>query len=402
MSSAEALALIGRGADEILKPEELEARLKLGCPLRVKAGFDPTAPDLHLGHTVLLNKMRQFQDLGHQVIFLIGDFTGMIGDPTGKNVTRKPLTREDVLANARTYEDQVFKVLDRERTEVRFNSEWFGRMGAADMIRLAGQHTVARMLERDDFAKRYAAQQSIAIHEFLYPLVQGYDSVALQADIELGGTDQKFNLLMGRGLQEHHGQAPQIVLTMPLLEGLDGVNKMSKSLGNYIGVSEPAIDIVTKTMKIGDDLMWRWIELLSFEIGVTEAAALRQSVADGGLNPRDVKLRLARELAVRFHGAADAEKAIAGWHAVVTGQGDTSLLELKEVSVPAEGIRIAALLTTAGITPSNSEANRKLKERAVKVDGEVVEDAGLQLMPGFEGVLQVGKRNFARVRLVTG
>ena len=402
MSSAEALALIGRGADEILKPEELDARLKLGRPLRVKAGFDPTAPDLHLGHTVLLNKMRQFQDLGHQVIFLIGDFTGMIGDPTGKNVTRKPLTREDVLANARTYEDQVFKVLDRERTEVRFNSEWFGRMGAADMIRLAGQHTVARMLERDDFAKRYAAQQSIAIHEFLYPLVQGYDSVALQADIELGGTDQKFNLLMGRGLQEHHGQAPQIVLTMPLLEGLDGVNKMSKSLGNYIGVSEPAIDIVTKTMKIGDDLMWRWIELLSFEIGVTEAAALRQSVADGGLNPRDVKLRLARELAVRFHGAADAEKAIAGWHAVVTGQGDTSLLELKEVSVPAEGIRIAALLTTAGITPSNSEANRKLKERAVKVEGEVVEDAGLQLMPGFEGVLQVGKRNFARVRLVTG
>ena len=402
MSCAEALALIGRGADEILKPEELEARLKLGRPLRVKAGFDPTAPDLHLGHTVLLNKMRQFQDLGHQVIFLIGDFTGMIGDPTGKNVTRKPLTREDVLANARTYEEQVFKVLDRERTEVRFNSEWFGRMGAADMIRLAGQHTVARMLERDDFAKRYAAQQSIAIHEFLYPLVQGYDSVALQADVELGGTDQKFNLLMGRGLQEHHGQTPQIVLTMPLLEGLDGVNKMSKSLGNYIGVSEPAIDIVTKTMKIGDDLMWRWIELLSFEIGLAEAAALKRSVADGGLNPRDVKLRLARELAVRFHGAADAEKAIAGWHAVVTGQGDTSLLELKEVNVPADGIRIAALLTAAGITPSNSEANRKLKERAVKVEGEVVEDAGLQLKPGFEGVLQVGKRNFARVRLVAG
>ena len=393
MSSAEALALIGRGADEILKPEELEARLKLGRPLRVKAGFDPTAPDLHLGHTVLLNKMRQFQDLGHQVIFLIGD-------PTGKNVTRKPLTREDVLANARTYEDQVFKVLDRERTEVRFNSEWFGRMGAADMIRLAGQHTVARMLERDDFAKRYAAQQSIAIHEFLYPLVQGYDSVALQADIELGGTDQKFNLLMGRGLQEHHGQAPQIVLTMPLLEGLDGVNKMSKSLGNYIGVSEPAIDIVTKTMKIGDDLMWRWIELLSFEIGVAEAAALKASVAGGGLNPRDVKLRLARELATRFHDAGDAEKAIAGWHAVVTGQGDTSLLELKDVVVPAEGIRIAALLTAAGITPSNSEANRKLKERAVRLEGEVVEDPALQLTAGFEGVLQVGKRNFARVRLV--
>lgn len=402
MSSAEALALIGRGADEILKPDDLDARLKLGRPLRVKAGFDPTAPDLHLGHTVLLNKMRQFQDLGHQVIFLIGDFTGMIGDPSGKNVTRKPLTREDVLANARTYEDQVFKVLDREKTEVRFNSEWFGKMGAADMIRLAGQHTVARMLERDDFAKRYAAQQSIAIHEFLYPLVQGYDSVALQADVELGGTDQKFNLLMGRGLQEHHGQAPQIVLTMPLLEGLDGVNKMSKSLGNYIGVSEPAIDIVTKTMKIGDELMWRWIELLSFEIGAAEAAALKVSVTDGGLNPRDVKLRLARELATRFHDAGEAEKAIAGWHAVVTGQGDTSLLELKDVVVPAEGIRIAALLTAAGITPSNSEASRKLKERAVRLDGEVVEDAGLQLAPGFEGVLQVGKRNFARIRLVAG
>jgi tyrosyl-tRNA synthetase len=402
VSLAEALAVIGRGADEILKPEDLEARLKLGRPLRVKAGFDPTAPDLHLGHTVLLNKMRQFQDLGHQVIFLIGDFTGMIGDPSGKNITRKPLSREDVLANARTYEDQVFKVLDRERTEVRFNSEWFGKMGAADMIRLAGQHTVARMLERDDFAKRYAAQQSIAIHEFLYPLVQGYDSVALQADVELGGTDQKFNLLMGRGLQEHHGQAPQIVLTMPLLEGLDGVNKMSKSLGNYIGVSEPAIDIVTKTMKIGDDLMWRWIELLSFEMGAAEALALKTSVAGGELNPRDVKLRLARELATRFHDAGEAEKAIAGWHAVVTGQGDTSLLELKDVVVPAEGIRIAALLTAAGITPSNSEANRKLKERAVKVEGEVVEDAALQLAPGFEGVLQVGKRNFARIRLVVG
>ena len=402
MSSAEALALIGRGADEILKPEDLEARLKLGRPLRVKAGFDPTAPDLHLGHTVLLNKLRQFQELGHQVIFLIGDFTGMIGDPSGKNVTRKPLSREDVLANARTYEEQVFKVLDRERTEVRFNSEWFGKMAAADMIRLAGQHTVARMLERDDFAKRYAAQQSIAIHEFLYPLVQGYDSVALEADVELGGTDQKFNLLMGRGLQEHYGQKPQIVLTMPLLVGLDGVNKMSKSLGNYIGVAEPAIDIVTKTMKVGDELMWDWIELLSFDISAAEAVQLKQAVASGGVNPREIKLRLARELAARFHDAAEAERAIAGWHAVVTGQGDTSLLELKDVVVPADGIRIAALLTAAGITPSNSEASRKLKERAVKVAGEVVEDAGLVLAPGFEGVLQVGKRNFARVRLVAG
>lgn len=401
-SLSEALALIARGADEILKPEELEARLKLGRPLRIKAGFDPTAPDLHIGHTVLLNKMRQFQDLGHTVIFLIGDFTGMIGDPTGKNVTRKPLTREDVEANAKTYADQVFKVLDREKTELRFNSEWFGRMTAADMIKLAAQHTVARMLERDDFAKRYAAQQSIAIHEFLYPLVQGYDSVALQADVELGGTDQKFNLLMGRGLQEHHGQPPQIVLTMPLLEGLDGVNKMSKSLGNYIGIAEPAIDIVNKTMKIGDELMWKWIELLSFEISAGEAGKLRSEVASGGLNPRDVKLRLARELAARFHDAAAAETAIAGWHAAVTGQGDTSLLELKDVAIPAEGIRIAALLTAAGITPSNSEANRKLKERAVKIDGAVVEDAGLTLLPGFEGVLAVGKRNFARIRLVAG
>ena len=395
-----ALDLIARGSDEILKRDELAARLKEGRPLRVKAGFDPTAPDLHIGHTVLLNKMRQFQDLGHQVIFLIGDFTGMIGDPTGKNATRKPLTREDVLANARTYEEQVFKVLDRDRTEVRFNSEWFGRMSAADMIRLAGQHTVARMLERDDFAKRYAAQQSIAIHEFLYPLVQGYDSVALQADVELGGTDQKFNLLMGRGLQEHHGQAPQVVLTMPLLEGLDGVNKMSKSLGNYIGIAEPAIDIVTKAMKIGDDLMWKWIELLSFEIGVDEAKALQVEVANGQLNPRDIKLRLARELAARFHDTAAAEQAVAGWHAAVRGEGDLSSLPLQELAVPADGLRIAALLVAAGLMPSNSEANRKLKERAVRVDGEVFEDGARVFAPGFEGVLAVGKRNFARVRLV--
>ena len=396
----QALDLIARGADEILKRDELTARLALGRPLRIKAGFDPTAPDLHIGHTVLLNKMRQFQDLGHAVIFLIGDFTGMIGDPSGKSATRKPLTREDVDANARTYADQVFKVLDRERTELRFNSEWFGEMGAADMIRLAGQLTVARMLERDDFAKRYGAQQPIAIHEFLYPLVQGYDSVALKADVELGGTDQKFNLLMGRGLQEHFGQPPQVVLTMPLLEGLDGVNKMSKSLGNYIGIAEPAIDIVNKTMKVGDALMWKWIELLSFDIGAAEANALRADVEGGALNPRDVKLRLARELATRFHDAAAAETAIAGWHAAVTGQGDTSLLPLQDVAVPAEGLRIAALLTAAGITASNSEASRKLKERAVKVDGAVVEDAGASFAPGFEGVLQVGKRNFARVRLV--
>jgi tyrosyl-tRNA synthetase len=399
------LALLARGADEILKREELEARLIAsmkagGRPLRVKAGFDPTAPDLHLGHTVLLNKLRQFQDLGHQVIFLIGDFTGMIGDPTGKNATRKPLTREDVLANAKTYAEQVFKVLDRERTEVRFNSEWFGQMTAADMIRLAAQHTVARMLERDDFSKRHAAQQPIAIHEFLYPLVQGYDSVALKADVELGGTDQKFNLLMGRGLQESHGQPPQVVLTMPLLEGLDGVQKMSKSLGNYIGIDEPAIDIVTKAMKIGDELMWRWIELLSFEISIDEVAGLKREIAAGQLNPRDVKLRLARELAARFHGAAAAANAVAGWNAAVRGEGDTAQLQVQDVVVPAEGLRIAALLTAAGLTPSNSEANRKLKERAVKVDGEVVEDPQRVFVPGFEGLLAVGKRTFARVRLV--
>ncbi|HKR75244.1 MAG TPA: tyrosine--tRNA ligase [Rhodanobacter sp.] len=398
----QALAVIARGADEIIKREDLQERLKSGRPLRIKAGFDPTAPDLHLGHTVLLNKMRQFQDLGHQVIFLIGDFTGMIGDPTGKNVTRKPLTREDVLKNAETYAAQVYKVLDRERTEVRFNSEWFGKMGAADMIKLAAQHTVARMLERDDFAKRYAAQQPIAIHEFLYPLVQGYDSVALEADVELGGTDQKFNLLMGRGLQEHFGQKPQIVLTMPLLEGLDGVNKMSKSLGNYIGIDEPAIDIVTKTMKIDDALMWRWFELLSFEVSLDELAHMKREVESGALNPRDAKLRLARELATRFHDAAAAEQAIAGWHAVVRGEGDTSLLPLSEIAAPAEGLRLPALLTAAGLTASNSEANRKLKERAVRIDAEVVEDAQRMFAAGFEGVLQVGKRNFARVRLTDG
>jgi tyrosyl-tRNA synthetase len=392
--------LISRGAADILKREELAARLALGRPLRVKAGFDPTAPDLHIGHTVLLNKMRQFQDLGHTVIFLIGDFTGMIGDPTGKNVTRKPLTRDDVAANAQTYAEQVFKVLDREKTELRFNSEWFDKMSAADMIRLAASHTVARMLERDDFAKRYASQQPIAIHEFLYPLVQGYDSVALNADVELGGTDQRFNLLMGRALQEQAGQLPQIVLTMPLLEGLDGVNKMSKSLGNYIGINEPPIDIVTKTMKIDDVLMWRWFELLSFEVSMAELARMRSEVKAGQLNPRDAKLRLARELATRFHHAAAAEQAIAGWHAVVRGEGDTSLLPMHELAIAADGLRISPLLVAAGLAPSNGEASRKLKERAVRIDGEVIEDAMRVFTPGFEGVLQIGKRNFARIRLI--
>jgi tyrosyl-tRNA synthetase len=399
-ANPQALALIRRGAVDILKEDELQARLALGRPLRIKAGFDPTAPDLHLGHTVLLNKMRQFQDLGHTAIFLIGDFTGMIGDPSGKNVTRKPLTREEVQANAETYAKQVFKVLDRERTEVRFNSEWFGKMDAADMIRLAAQHTVARMLERDDFAKRFKSEQPIAIHEFLYPLVQGYDSVALGCDVELGGTDQRFNLLMGRGLQEHFGQPPQIVLTMPLLEGIDGVQKMSKSLGNYIGIDEPAIDMVTKTMKIGDDLMWRWFELLSFDVSLDELATMKREVGNGTLNPRDAKLRLARELAARFHGAAEADRAIAGWHAVVRGEGDTSSLPFTDIVVPTEGMRLPALLTAAGLTSSNSEANRKLKERAVRIDAQVIEDPQRVFAPGFEGVLQVGKRNFARVRLL--
>ena len=398
----DALDLIGRGADEIIKREELEARLKLGRPLRIKAGFDPTAPDLHLGHTVLLNKMRQFQDFGHTVIFLIGDFTGMIGDPTGKNATRKPLTREDVLANAKTYAEQVFKVLDRDKTEVRFNSEWFGAMSAADMIRLAAQHTVARMLERDDFAKRYAAQQSIAIHEFLYPLVQGYDSVALKADVELGGTDQKFNLLMGRALQEHYGQPAQIVLTMPLLEGLDGVHKMSKSLGNYIGIAEPAIDIVNKTMKIGDELMWRWYDLLSLERSSADLARMKADVAAGQLHPRDAKLGLARELAARFHDAAAAENAVAQWTALVREQRVDVDLPLQDITVPAAGIRVAPLFVAAKLAASNSEAGRKMAERALRIDGAVVEDRELVLAPGSELLLQLGKRAFARVRLVAG
>lgn len=396
---AHALQIIGRGAEEILKPEEMEARLRLGRPLRIKAGFDPTAPDLHIGHTVLLNKMRQFQDLGHQVIFLIGDFTGMIGDPSGKNATRKALTREDVLANAETYAEQVFKVLDREKTELRFNSEWFDKMDAAGMIKLAGQHTVARMLERDDFAKRFAGQQPIAIHEFLYPLVQGYDSVALKADLELGGTDQKFNLLVGRALQAHYGQPPQIVLTMPLLEGLDGVNKMGKSLGNYIGINEPAKDIFGKTMSISDNLMWRWFTLLSFEKSLEDIEAMKAAVASGA-NPRDFKVQLGRELVDRFHGAGTGAAAIAHWNEVVRGGAVPADLPLLDIPVPAEGIRLAALLRAAGLASSGAEAGRKIAERAVRVDGVVTEDRDLALAAGSEHLLQLGKRGFARVRLV--
>ncbi len=391
---------LARGTEEVLKREELESRLATGRPLRIKAGFDPTAPDLHLGHTVLLNKMRQFQDLGHTAIFLIGDFTGMIGDPSGKNVTRKQMTREEVEANARTYTDQVYKVLDPAKTELRFNMEWFGRMSAVDMARLAGLLTVARMLERDDFAKRYAAQQPISIHEFLYPLAQGYDSVALAADVELGGTDQKFNLLMGRALQEHFGQPPQVVMTLPLLEGIRGEAKMSKSLDNYIGINEPAIDIVNKTMQIDDDRMWRWIELLSFDIDIQAAQRLQAEVAAGQLHPRDVKLALAREFAARFHNAAAADEAVSAWHAVVRGGADTSSVPLRRVDAGSEGLRLPALLVAAGLASSNSEANRKLRERAVRIDGEVIEDASRVFVAGFTALLQIGKRNFARVELV--
>ena len=394
-----AIELIKRGTDTLLLEVELIERLKSGRPLRVKAGFDPTAPDLHLGHTVLINKLRHFQDLGHQIQFLIGDFTGMIGDPSGKNTTRPPLSREQIMDNARTYQDQVFKILDPGKTEICFNSTWMDKLGAADMIRLASHQTVARMLERDDFAKRYGNNQPIAIHEFLYPLVQGYDSVAMKADVELGGTDQRFNLLMGRELQKHYGQPPQCVVMMPLLEGLDGVNKMGKSLGNYIGINEPAIDIVTKTMKIGDELMWRWYELLSFDVSLAELARMKLDFAAGQLHPREAKLRLAHELAARFHDAAAAETAIAGWQAAVRGEADMSMLPLTPLQVPAEGLRIAALLKTAGLAASNGEANRKLAERAVRVDGEVFEDAQRVFLPGFEGVIQVGKRNFVRVRL---
>ena len=395
----DAIEQIARGTVDLIKREDLETRLKTGRPLRIKAGFDPTAPDLHIGHTVLLNKMRQFQDLGHEVIFLIGDFTGMIGDPTGKNATRKPLTKADVAENAKTYAEQVFKVLDRERTEVRFNSEWFEKMNAADMIRLAAQHTVARMLERDDFNKRYTGGQPIAVHEFLYPLVQGYDSVALKADVELGGTDQTFNLLVGRQLQEQAGQPPQIVLTLPLLEGTDGVQKMSKSLGNYIGINEPPNAIFGKTMSISDELMWRYYELLSFRCSLADIARMREEVAAGQRNPRDCKVDLARELVARFHGEAAAEEAIRYWNETIRGGQMPDDIPLKEIAAPAEGVRIGVLLKLAGLAPSTSEAMRKLAQRAVRVDGEVVEDRDLSFQPGAEFVLQMGKRQFAKVKI---
>jgi tyrosyl-tRNA synthetase len=390
----EQLKEIKRGCDELLVEEEMSARLRAGAPLRVKAGFDPTAPDLHLGHTVLLNKMRQFQELGHQVIFLIGDFTGMIGDPTGKNATRPPLSREQIEDNARTYKDQVFKILDPDRTEVAFNSTWFNKMDAADLIRLAARHTVARMLERDDFGKRYRGGQPIAIHEFLYPLVQGYDSVALRADIELGGTDQRFNLLVGRELQKQYGQSSQCILTMPLLEGLDGVSKMSKSLGNYVGINEPADQIFGKLMSISDELMWRYIELLSFQ-PLPVIDKWKAEVA-AGRNPRDIKVGFAQEIVERFHDRAAAEKALADFEARFRQGEIPEDIPQHTLALESGPLLLTQVLKRVGLTASTSEAMRMIDQGGVRINGERVSDKQLALERG-EYVLQVGKRKFARI-----
>jgi tyrosyl-tRNA synthetase len=398
MPSAEAqLEVFRRGCEELLVQAELTEKLKTGRPLRVKAGFDPTAPDLHLGHTVLINKLRQLQELGHHVVFLIGDFTGMIGDPSGKNATRPPLTRDAIARNARTYTDQVFKILDRDRTEVSFNSTWMDKFSAADMVRLAATHTVARMLERDDFSTRYRANQPIAIHEFLYPLVQGYDSVALKADVELGGTDQKFNLLMGRELQKHYGQPPQVILTMPLLEGLDGVNKMSKSLGNYVGIEEPPAEIFGKLMSISDELMWRYIELLSFE-ALQTIRSWKADVAQGK-NPRDIKAGFAQEIVARFHGKAAAAAALADFEARFRQGEIPSDIPEYRIASEAAGVPIAQVLKQTGLAASTSEALRLVQQGGVKVDGDKVGDKGLRLSKGTTAVLQVGKRKFARVTI---
>lgn len=388
---------IKRGADEILIEDELIERLKEGKPLKIKAGFDPTAPDLHLGHTVLINKLRTFQQLGHEVIFLIGDFTGLIGDPTGKNVTRKPLSKEDVLANAETYKEQVFKILDPAKTTVRFNSEWMEELGAAGMIKLAASQTVARMLERDDFKKRYSNNQPIAIHEFLYPLVQGWDSVALESDVELGGTDQRFNLLMGRELQKSQGQRQQTVLMMPLLEGLDGIQKMSKSLNNYIGITDAPNDMFGKIMSISDDLMWRYFDLLSFR-PIAEIDALKAAVA-GGANPRDTKIELAKEIIARFHNDAAAEAAHQDF--IQRFQKNAIPDDMPEVtlSLDGEAMGIANILKAANLVNSTSDAMRMIKQGAVKINGDKVEDTKLQLSEKGEAVYQVGKRKFARITL---
>ena len=395
---AQALAELKRGCEEILLEEELIAKLKEGKPLKIKAGFDPTAPDLHLGHTVLINKLRTFQQLGHEVIFLIGDFTGMIGDPSGKNVTRKPLSREDVLANAETYKEQVFKILDPAKTRVAFNSQWMGELGAAGMIKLASRQTVARMLERDDFKKRFANNQSISIHEFLYPLVQGWDSVALEADVEMGGTDQRFNLLMGRELQKEEGMRPQTVMMVPLLEGLDGVQKMSKSLGNYVGITDAPSEMFGKIMSISDDLMWRYYDLLSFR-PLAEIQQLKQDVL-AGANPRDVKILLAKEIIARFHDEAAAEAA----HQDFTQRFSKNALpdDIPEVLLSCEGqaMPIANLLKEAGLVDSTSEAIRMIKQGAVKLNGEQkIEDSKMDVAKGSSQIYQVGKRKFAKVTL---
>ena len=395
-------AEITRGTEEIIPAAEFQARLleatAKGQKLRIKAGFDPTAADLHLGHTLLLNKMRAFQEAGHEVFFLIGDFTGMIGDPTGKNETRKPLTREQVESNARTYKEQVFKILDPDRTSVVFNSEWLDKLGAEGLIRLAAQHTVARMMERDDFSKRYGSGQPIAVHEFLYPLLQGYDSVALKADVEMGGTDQKFNLLVGRHLQAAYGQKPQCIMTVPILEGLDGVQKMSKSLGNYIGVNEAPDRMFGKIMSVSDTLMWRYYDLLSFR-SLAEIAALRRSVEEGA-NPRDLKMALGVEIVTRFHGAGAGESAKAGFIAQFSqGALPENIPEIRLAISPA-GLQIGRALKEAGLVPSASEANRMIDQRAVRVDQQRVEDRGLTLHAGQQYLLQVGSRRYARLDLV--
>ncbi len=396
MSVRESLEIIRRGAEEILVESELEKKLKRGKPLRIKAGFDPTAPDLHLGHTVLINKLRQFQELGHEVLFLIGDFTGMIGDPTGKSQTRPPLTPEEVRENAKSYTEQVFKILDPDKTQVVFNSQWMSEIGAAGIIQLAAKHTVARMLERDDFSKRYKSGQPIAVHEFLYPLIQGWDSVALKADVELGGTDQKFNLLVGRQLQEQEGMEPQVVLTMPILEGLDGVQKMSKSLGNYIGITDPPDDMFGKIMSISDDLMWRYFELLSFR-SLDAIIQLRKRM-DSGENPRDIKFQLGQELVGRFHSDAAAEKAKQNF--VNRFQKGALPDEIPECQLQTgESVPIANALRDAGLVSSTSEAMRMIKQGAVRIDGEKVSDRGLVLAPGSDSVCQVGKRKFARIKV---
>jgi tyrosyl-tRNA synthetase len=397
MSHKQDLQLIHRGADELIVEEDLKRKLARGKPLRVKAGFDPTAPDLHLGHTVVLNKMRQFQDLGHHVMFLIGDFTGMIGDPSGRNVTRPPLTPEQIAENAETYKAQVFKVLHPEKTEIMFNSTWSEQLGAAGIVKLAGTYTVARLLERDDFAKRFAAQQPISLHEFLYPLMQGYDSVAMKADVELGGTDQKFNLLVGRELQKHFGQEPQVIITMPLLEGLDGVNKMSKSLGNYVGIHDAPTDMFGKLMSVSDDLMWRYIELLSFASNDT-IAKWKGDVEAGG-NPRDVKVRFAQEIVERFHDRTAAQRALEDWNARFRDGVAPENLEEKTVTVATDAAAIAQVLKSAGLCPSTSEALRMIEQRGVKVNGDTVADKALKLAAGATYVLQVGKRKFAKVTL---